>query len=573
MANLNERELAQEFLESMEERAKRSFQGKLHQAFIDWYVEAEFGRAKWSFTDGPGDRGIDAIVWRPESNPAVVIIQSKFSTAFGKSRLAGSAYDELQRVVRAFRYGGDEFAALLDGAAAELAQLYRRAQQLTATGGWWQGKKAFRLITTHRRAPNLEFDDIPPENFVNWREILDLYRRYRRDWAPKAHDLSLQLGKTLAYRDPARGTNSYLFNAAVADFRKYLNRHPDVGRLVARNIRFRLKGPVGRTIQQTYEKNPSDFWYLHNGITIVCDEFRNRNGTAVLRNPSVINGAQTLYAINRSQRDEPGAMVGTRVIVRGDGADRPADDDAWLQRVIRGVNTQNHVRAYDLRSNEPEQVTLQILFRDQGVFYERKRGEWAERKIEPQSKGLRPLSLRRLGQILMTVSGPDGGGVITAKGGVEEIFAGRHYADLFPASRRIRKRFADIYAAYRLFKLLRDNGYPSPAKRLPQRHAFWNCLWLLHRGVWREGGVDIRNAHRLQRAFDAIESSSHAKSAVRKVTRVAWATWKSARKRDPELSANNFFKVSAGNKRLLRSAYPKVRKDLRALAQELGKTP
>jgi hypothetical protein len=54
---------------------------------------------------------------------------------------------------------------------------------------------------------------------------------------------------------------------------------------------------------------------------------------------------------------------------------QPSEDDDWLQRIIRGVNTQNRVHNYDFRSNEPEQVLLQTKFRELKVFYERKRGE------------------------------------------------------------------------------------------------------------------------------------------------------------------------------------------------------
>ena len=99
-------------------------------------------------------------------------------------------------------------------------------------------------------------------------------------------------------------------------------------------------------------------------------------------------------------REARSALVGT-----GMDADQPSEDDEWLQRIIRGVNTQNRDHSSDFRSNEPEQVLLQIKFRDVGVFYERKRGEWREFRTEPKFKGFRRLSLPRLGGVKLKEDG------------------------------------------------------------------------------------------------------------------------------------------------------------------------
>jgi AIPR protein len=188
--------------------------------------------------------------------------------------------------------------------------------------------------------------------------------------------------------------------------------------------------------------------YLHNSITIVCDDFTERDRRATLTNPSVINGAQTLYAIDRSRIENSPALMGTRVIVRGVDADEPSEDDEWLQRIIRGVNTQNRVHNYDFRSNEPEQVLLQTKFRDVKVFYERKRGEWGEYRTDPKYKGFKRLPLPRLGQILMVTSQDNGDGVLTAKRGVEAIFDDRYYSDIFPPRPKVAHRFGKMYKAY-----------------------------------------------------------------------------------------------------------------------------
>ena len=400
-----------------------------------------------------------------------------------------------------------------------------------------------------------------------------LYRQFRRVWAPRAEELTLTVPDKLSYSDPKRGVTSYLFNAKVSDFKKYFCDN-DVGRLVARNIRYHLPGSVGKGIRRTYENDPHDFWYRHNGITIVCDDFSERNRKATLTNPSVINGAQTLYAIDRSRVENSPALVGTRVIVRGVDADQSSDDDEWLQRIIRGVNTQNRVHNYDFRSNEPEQILLQTKFRDVSVFYERKRGEWRESRIEPRYKGFRRLSLPHLGQILMVVSEGSGDGVITSKRGVDTIFDEKHYGSMFPPRPKIAHRFREMYAAYRLYELLNNLGYANAKLYRRQRHAFWNALWILHEGMV-QGDPEALSVEtgRLKRSFDAIERQGRTRAIIRRVTKEVWRAWRIGRKKDPELyTANNFFKSKYGNRRILSLAYPKVRNDLKLLRGTLLRT-
>jgi hypothetical protein len=347
--------LLSEFLEHLQHRADEQFNGRLHQSFISWYIEAELGhKMVWYFTDGPNDAGIDAIVLSDQHDPPVTILQSKFSEKnAGKARLAGGAYDSFNSVVRAFRFGGGEFDEWLDGAADDLRKLYNKAFQKLTGVNWHTAKKAFRIVTTHTRHRQKEFGLIPEDNFVYFEHVLELYSRYRIFQTPTPPPLALTVQDKVPYSDKKRGTVSYLFNARVSDFRRYLEK-TDVSRLVARNIRFRVPTgrKVARAIRGTYEKSPEEFWYLHNGLTILCDDFAEKNQTATLEAPSVVNGAQTLYAIaDCPLRDTP-AFVIVRAIVRGENS-IPVDDDEWVQRVIRGVNTQNKVEPYDFRSNDP----------------------------------------------------------------------------------------------------------------------------------------------------------------------------------------------------------------------------
>ena len=573
---MKHRLLVQEFLDEIRERAESNFKNRLHHAFVDWYVEAEFGGVQWTFTDDAKDGGIDALVWRPADVPPVVVVQSKFAEGVGASRLSRQAYRDFRRVVEAFYEGDDAFSgAFLHAVRDDLRHFYRKAfDQLRGLNDWRHAKKAFRLITTKNRFPGGEFERVPRENFVYADDILQLYAQYRKGATPKARPLMLSIKDKLSYTDRRRGVTSYLFNARLSDFRKYLDRN-DVGRLVARNIRYNLGGKVGREIRRTYEREPFNFWYVHNGLTVICDDFTEKNQEATLINPSVVNGAQTLYAITSSSRKESAALVTTRVIVRGHDHDEPIEDDEWVQEVIRGVNTQNRVHAYDFRSNEPEQIELQSQFRDFKVFYERKRGEWREMRNEPRFRNFDRVSLPTMGQILTVVSDKDGQGVLLAKRGIEPIFDPEHYRQLFRPRARIAQRFERMYLAYRLYRLLDRFGYRDARERRRQRHARWNTLWLLHKGMTSVDRLHSRtDVQCIRDTFDDFERNTRtgqrAKKVVKKTRRAVWSAWRKARTSDRERwTANNFFKAKFGNRKVLALAYPQVRSDLQGLAKLL----
>lgn len=150
---MNQELLTNEFLEALGERAGREFDGCLHQAFVAWYIEAEFGRhMDREFTDDTSDGGIDAVVWCPDSTPPVTIIQSKFTEKIGRTKLSPDAYDSFAEVVAVFREGREAFGSFLETVRDDLRRTYRRAhQRLSELNHWGSEKKAFRLITTHER--------------------------------------------------------------------------------------------------------------------------------------------------------------------------------------------------------------------------------------------------------------------------------------------------------------------------------------------------------------------------------------------------------------------------------------
>jgi hypothetical protein len=567
--------LVQEFLDAVRERAEAHYRGRMDKAFVAWYVEAEFGKsAEWDFTDDTNDGGIDAVVRRPGERTPVVLIQSKFSERVGKTLAGVQAYKEFDRVVEAFRWKDGSFQAFIEDVREDARRPYQRAYQLLRDVNHWSAEKhAFRLITTLNPRNGYQHSSLPDTAYYCCDEILELYRLFRKGHTPRAADLTLHVGEKLPYRDPNRRVTSYLFNARLSDFRRYFDAY-DVDRLVARNIRYKLAGPIGRGIRRTYEENPHNFWYVHNGITIICDSFQEKRGIATLTNPSVVNGAQTLYAISSSPKKQSAALVAVRVVVRGRHGDGDMEDDDWVREVIRGVNTQNRVRNQDFRSNEPEQVELQRLFREVDIFYERKRGEFRVHRNDHRYRGFERASMRNVGMALTAVSEDDGSGVVLVKRGVDAIFELENYQKLFPKRRNVTRSFKRIYLAHRLMHLVRDSAFKGSRFR-KYRHAYWTAVWMAFRGI-DENRRLLTNASlpAIRDAFDRLEGATRegrqARAEVKRLRDDLWRAWRRSNRAvggaEPPV---NFFKSRPAHQRLLKSVYPAHRMRLRAIGKEL----
>ncbi|WP_143642242.1 AIPR family protein, partial [Streptomyces viridochromogenes] len=154
-------------------------------------------------------------------------------------------------------------------------------------------------------------------------------------------------------------------------------------RLFDQNVRFPLGATdVNATMVDSLLNAPQEFWYLNNGITVLCDSVRTTyvarraQGQPVqleLGNARVVNGAQTVAAARQAYEREPQAVADALVAVRLICLDGAPNDLA--QRITRATNTQNHVEARDFAALDPQQELIrQDLALSLGKSYVLKRG-------------------------------------------------------------------------------------------------------------------------------------------------------------------------------------------------------
>ncbi len=190
------------------------------------------------------------------------------------------------------------------------------------------------------------------------------------------------------------------------------------------NIRLYLgrKNSVNAQILETAMGNARrKFWYMNNGITIVCKDYRY---SPEINSPEIridgfqiVNGGQTSHALFEAMQNDPQGLKDVFVLLR---IHRTQDDQTKIE-IAEATNNQTRINSRDLKSNDLIQKKLEIGLRSLGYWYERKKGQHAEREADLRIDAL------RAGQLMLAYySGlPEKSKIVS-----NEIF-GELYADVF----------------------------------------------------------------------------------------------------------------------------------------------
>ncbi len=159
--------------------------------------------------------------------------------------------------------------------------------------------------------------------------------------------------------------------------------------LFEKNVRLFLgaKKEVNSSIIETITGNKSAwFGFMNNGVSITADSVEpdlpaSKHKVKVrLNGMQIINGCQTVnalyhakYAPNLKDRFQGNSNVLVRIYQVA-----PANKD-FLNALIIATNSQNAIRPEDLLSNDNIQQTLQRVYQEYGIGYERKEGEMLPR--------------------------------------------------------------------------------------------------------------------------------------------------------------------------------------------------
>lgn len=384
------------------------------RALLHLFLKARFGLVDFShreqhITDGPHDGGIDAF-YVDRKVKAIYILQSKFRATAGNLVAHNMSADDLlkmdvSRILKGEKRDeqGNSYNARI------IKQLQRTIQQLPDVGSYTRqvvllgNTKNFTQSHLKKLVEDYQVDQFPHERLFN--ELLFPVVNGTYFTAPNLTiEINLANAKSYTHLDYDAKANSI-----KANIKLLFAPTREIGRIMSvyRNSILKFnprsflelqKNPVNRDIESSIKDEASnEFALFNNGITIISDQTSFSSDTAkqgtaqlVLLNPQLVNGGQTAYTLGRIYEECIGkndfsVFKGKEVLLRVItfvGQHRMAMDAARIELIgdiSRASNSQTKIEESDRRSNDEIQIKLQQhFFKVYGLYYERKRGEFAD---------------------------------------------------------------------------------------------------------------------------------------------------------------------------------------------------
>ena len=153
--------------------------------------------------------------------------------------------------------------------------------------------------------------------------------------------------------------------------------------LLAMNLRYYIKsGAIDTKIEDSIQLYGNEFWYLNNGIIIVCNDYNIVGNEIRLKQFSIVNGGQTTRMIGETPfRDD--FYVSCKIIKNV--FTTMQEKNEFISKVAEASNTQKPIKAKDIIANRVEQRNLKSLLNENGIFIEIKRGEKCFKENYPEA--------------------------------------------------------------------------------------------------------------------------------------------------------------------------------------------
>lgn len=180
----------------------------------------------------------------------------------------------------------------------------------------------------------------------------------------------------LTFTESATSGNSHVALVTLRDYLEFLRDETGALRrhIFDWNVRdYQGEVEVNREIRRSVlEADIPEFWWLNNGVTIVCSQTSIVSKTFSLDDVQVVNGLQTSQTIYHALRDagpdHPALdrKVLVRILVTG-------DDTSTRDQVIRATNRQTSVPAASLRATDEIQRKIEAYFLSNDWYYDRRK--------------------------------------------------------------------------------------------------------------------------------------------------------------------------------------------------------
>lgn len=392
----------------------------------------------------------------------------------------------------------------------------------------------------------------PVEIFIlDATQVTTIFKDYIEGVAPAIPSLKLKISSEGYVRDegvihrydPHKQIESWVFSMST----KYIGElYKKTGvRLFARNIRGYL-GPsndINEAMDNTIRREPYNFWYYNNGITIVCDEAKRETHKGqdflYIERPQVINGQQTTRTLHNNSSPKASLLVKVIKIPRKSGDEDEYDD--LVSSIVRATNWQNAIKPSDLVSNDYIQVFLERELRKRNYQYLRKRQSKAEAKLYYGRQY--PFQIKKE-ELAQAIAGCEFDSSLLRKG-KERLFDERYYRSIF------KSRSLEFYLSrYWLMRRVQSSahGYPERA------YAKWLVLHFVWERLSKYLSSKINQCLFIlvcERSYNEI--LGHMRKAIDGIFRAALTFYQNNRGEGEEAKdVSTFFQLSKLNEEFLR---------------------
>ncbi len=183
-------------------------------------------------------------------------------------------------------------------------------------------------------------------------------------------------GNTLTYSE-----NAIVTNISARSLKDLWKKEGKRG-LLAMNLRYYIKnGNIDSKIENSITNDYGNFWYLNNGVIIVCDSYEINDNQLKLKNFSIVNGGQTTRMIGEIPFENDFYILAK--IVKS--PEETGEKNLFVSKVAEASNTQKPIKAKDVIANRVEQRNLKSDLGNAGIFIEIKRGEKPAKAIYPEA--------------------------------------------------------------------------------------------------------------------------------------------------------------------------------------------
>lgn len=168
--------------------------------------------------------------------------------------------------------------------------------------------------------------------------------------------------------------------------------------LFQQNVRsfLTLKNKINSRILKTLlsADKRKNFWYLNNGLSIVCSDITPKAGASslILAEMQIVNGCQTAMTLAEAAKqgcDLSEVELLVKII--------KTTNQKLKENITESTNSQSVVKLRDFRANDAIQLRLQQEMTQKGYFYIKKRGEG----VPPDTALKGPIDMELAAQLIL----------------------------------------------------------------------------------------------------------------------------------------------------------------------------